>query len=274
MTRILLSFSVCLALLIVAAVTFPVNSGATPQPAQTFKTQTKRQRPAFVPGEVLVRYRSESHARSKGASIRIAALDGTLVQVDVQRLDGDDLVEGLRLGRVAPEDTLKAVAALRQQPDVLYAEPNYILHADVTPNDPNFNSQYGLSKIGAPQAWDTRTGSTGAGKVVIGVIDQGIDINHQDLQANIWTNPAEIPGNGVDDDGNGFVDDVNGFNFVNNNGTIFSGQNIEDHASHVSGIAGAVGNNAIGVAGPCSTRGTCETCGKRRAIPKAPICVS
>ena len=248
-TRILLSFLVCLVLLIVAAVTFPVNSGATPQPAQTVKTQTKRQRPAFVPGEVLVRYRSESHARSKGASMRIAALDGTLVQVALQRLDGEDLVEGLRLGRVAPEDTLKTVAALRQQPDVLYAEPNYILHADATPNDPSFNSQYGLTKIGASQAWDTRTGSTGAGRVVIGVIDQGIDISHQDLQANIWTNPAETPGNGVDDDGNGFVDDVNGFNFVNNNGTIFSGQSIEDHASHVAGIAGAVGNNAVGVAG-------------------------
>jgi len=248
-TRILLSFSVCLALLIGASAIFTIRSGATPQPQQVVQTPTKRQRPAFVPGEVLVRYRSESLARSKGASMRIAALDGTLVHMDVQQLDGSDLVEGLRLGRVAPEETLKTVAALRMQPDVLYAEPNYILHADVTPNDPNFNLQYGLSLIGAQQAWDTRTGSTGAGRVVIGVIDQGIDINHQDLQANIWTNPAEIAGNGIDDDGNGFIDDVHGFNFVNNNGTIFSGQSIEDHASHVSGIAGAVGNNATGVAG-------------------------
>src|SRR5205085_1442874 len=60
---------------------------------------------------------------------------------------------------------------------------------------------------------------------------------------------AEIPGNGIDDDGNGFVDDVNGFNFVDNNGTIFSGLSTEDHASHVSGIAGAVGNNNVGVSG-------------------------
>src|ERR1041385_7009603 len=251
LTRILLSFSVCLALLIVA-LSFPVSSGANPTPPappQVFKTQTKRGRPAFVPGEVLVRYRNESTARSKSASLHIAALDGSVVQLNLLRFDGSDLVEGLRLARVSPEDTLKAVAALRQQPDVLYAEPNYILHADVTPNDPNFATQYGLSKIGAPQAWDTRTGSTGAGRVVIGVIDQGIDINHQDLQANIWTNPAEIAGNGVDDDGNGFIDDVHGFNFVDNNGTIFSGQAIEDHASHVSGIAGAVGNNGVGVAG-------------------------
>jgi hypothetical protein len=84
---------------------------------------------------------------------------------------------------------------------------------------------------------------------VIGVVDQGIDFNHQDLAANIWTNPAEIAGNGIDDDGNGFVDDVRGFNFFSNNGTTFSGSANEDHASHVSGIAGAVGNNGAGIAG-------------------------
>jgi subtilisin family serine protease len=249
--RIILGFFVCLGLLVVASVRFPVSSGAKPQPAQGSQARTKGRRPAFVPGEVLVRYHNESQARSKGASMRIAALDGTLVPIDLQRFEGSDLVEGLRLARVAPEDTLKTVAALRRQPDVLYAEPNYILHAAATPNDPHFVSglQYGLNKIGAPQAWDTKTGSTGAGRVVIGIIDQGIDINHQDLQANIWTNPAETPGNSVDDDGNGFVDDIHGFNFVNNNGSIFSGADTENHASHVAGIAGAVGNNNIGVAG-------------------------
>ena len=246
--RFILGFSVCLALLVVASVSFPVSSGAKPQPAPS-TLQTKRHRPAFVPGEVLVRYRSESHARSKGASMRIAALDGTVLPVNLERFEGSDLVEGLRLARVAREDTLKTVAALRSQPDVLYAEPNYILHADVNPNDPLFPQQYGLTKIGAPQAWNTRTGSTGANTVVIGVIDQGIDINHHDLQANIWTNPAEIAGNNADDDGNGFVDDVHGFNFVNNNGTIFSGADTENHATHVAGIAGAIGNNSIGVAG-------------------------
>ncbi len=85
-------------------------------------------------------------------------------------------------------------------------------------------------------------------QIVIGVIDQGIDISHLDLQPNIWVNPMETV-NGADDDGNGRIDDINGFNFFNGNGTIFSGENSETHASHVAGIAGAAGNNSKGISG-------------------------
>ncbi len=246
--RILLTSLVCLGLLVLA-VSFPARSDAQRQAAQATTPHKRVRQQMFVPGEVLVRYRSEPMARSKGASMRMTAHDGTLVSADLKRTPGSDLLPGLRLARVAPEDTLRAVAAFRQQPDVLDAEPNYILKADVTSNDPNANQQYALNLMGAPQAWDTRTGSTGPDRIVIGVIDQGIDFNHPDLAANIWINPAEVAGNGADDDGNGFIDDVRGFNFVDNNGTIFSGSVNEDHATHVAGIAGAVGNNGIGIAG-------------------------
>ncbi|HSL54661.1 MAG TPA: S8 family serine peptidase [Pyrinomonadaceae bacterium] len=250
--RILLTSLLCLGLLVLA-VSFPARSDAQRRAAaQQPKTSQKRYREQrFVPGEILVRYRSESMAKSKGASMRIAAHDGRLFSIDLKRTAGANLLPGLRLGRVAPENTLQAVAALRQQPDVLHAEPNYILKADVTPNDPGFlsNDQYGPQLIGAPTAWDTRTGSTGAGRVVIGIIDQGIDVNHPDLAANIWTNPGESAGNNIDDDGNGFKDDFHGFNFVDDNGDIFSDLPAEDHGTHVAGIAGAVGNNGTGVVG-------------------------
>jgi len=145
---------------------------------------------------------------------------------------------------MAPEQTLDAIEALKKQDNVLYAEPNYLLHPDLTPNDPRFlsNELYGINKIGAPAAWNTTQGSS---TVVVGVIDEGIDKNHQDLAANIWVNPGEIAGNGIDDDGNGFIDDVNGYNFANNSGTIPG----EFHATHVAGTIGAVGNNATGVVG-------------------------
>src|SRR5262244_3067259 len=171
---------------------FPSRSGAKVQEQHALRTgaQLKRKQAAFVPGEVLVRYRSESLARRKTGITSVATREGQVVSARVERFDGSDLVDGLRLAHVDPLNTLKAVAALRNQPDVAYAEPNYILHADTTtPNDTHFADpgQYGLTKIGAPQAWDTTKGSSG---IVVGVIDQGIDINHLDLAANIWTNPA------------------------------------------------------------------------------------
>src|SRR5262249_23589173 len=67
----------------------------------------------------------------------------------------------------------------------------------------------------------------------------------------IWVNPFEIAGNGIDDDGNGYIDDVNGYDFFDHDSSTFDGVG-DDHATHVSGTIGAVGNNATGVAGVCS----------------------
>ena len=53
-------------------------------------------------------------------------------------------------------------------------------------------------------------------KVIVGIVDSGVDINHEDLKAVIWTNPKEIPGNGIDDDKNGYIDDIHGWNFLGN----------------------------------------------------------
>ena len=245
--RITLTFSASLALIVFALMQFP--SGSTAQRStQPTAAPKKRMRPRFVPGEVLVRYRSESIAQNRTGRNILAARTGELLEADVERRRGSDLVPGFRVVRVAPDDTLTAVAALRSQPEVVAAEPNYILHADATPNDPLFldNRQYALAKINAQQAWDTTTGSS---SIVVGVIDQGIDNTHQDLVANMWQNPVDSSVNGIDDDGNGFVDDVRGFNFVDNNFQIFSQTDPETHATHVAGIIGARGNNGIGISG-------------------------
>lgn len=241
--RISLSLGLAIAfgLLLLSILIFPSASRAKLEPSQVEKSSKKGLRPLFRPGEVIVRYKNESMAVHRTGLQRITARDGRLLSMKVEDAGVSDLVPGLRLARVTEGETLKAVAELRQQPDVLYAEPNYIVRATVNPNDPHFvaNRQLNMSTIGAPTAWNTNTGSA---SVVVGVIDQGIDISHQDLQGNIWTNPApnSIPG---------FTGDLHGYNFVDNNGTVFSGTDGETHASHVAGIIGAVGNNNLGIAG-------------------------
>ena len=234
--RILLSLVACVGLMALVLFEFPARSHAvqTQQP-----TQFKTLRGAFVPGEILVRYRDEATARTKIGRVVVPAKDGEQLPADIENFDRTELVKGLRLARVAPEKTLKAIAALRRQPDVLYAEPNYILHSVGVPNDAHFGNQYGMTKIGAPQAWDITQGSS---DVVVAVVDTGMDINHEDLVGNIWTNPS--PGSI-----NGITGDVNGYNFFDDNGNVMNSNDSESHATHVAGIIGARGNNGIGVAG-------------------------
>lgn len=147
-----------------------------------------------------------------------------------------------------------ALAAYQASPLVAYAQLDYRVRLEVMPNDPQFSSQWGLNNTGqnggtpgvdiqAPAAWDLTTGS---GNTIVAVIDSGVDYNHPDLAANIWTNPGEIAGNGVDDDHNGFVDDIHGYDFANRDGDPMDDF---EHGTHVAGIIGAVGDNGVGIAG-------------------------
>ena len=160
-----------------------------------------------------------------------------------------------------------AIKRLKDDPDIEWAEPQYYRYTQTTPNDPCYYSQKHLSTIKAPNAWDITTGDP---NVIIAIIDTGVDYEHPDLAANIWINPGEdhepfgVVGpedfNRVDDDGNAYVDDILGWDFVSvNPDDVYPGEDPEPpdnepsdfhgHGTHVAGIAGAVGNNGIGVTG-------------------------
>lgn len=170
----------------------------------------------------------------------------------IVKFKGD--VKPFRTVKISKGRVFEEIAEYAERADVDYAEPNYIVRLAAIPNDPGFSELYGLDNTGqtggtpdadidAPEAWDIQKGSQSA---VIAVIDTGVDYTHPDLAANIWTNPGEIPGDGIDNDGNGFIDDVRGWDFYNNDNDPFDDQG---HGTHVAGIIGARGNNATGVAG-------------------------
>jgi subtilisin family serine protease len=205
---------------------------------------------AFVPGEVLVKFKSGT------SSVKIAnAHAGRAARL--LRVLGKSGVHQVR----TPLAVADAVSGYQADPDVEYAEPNFIYRPTVIPNDTRFGELWGLNNtaqvilgvpgtpdadIDAPEAWNTQTGSS---SVIVGIIDTGRQ-DHADLLGNIWTNPGEIAGNGVDDDGNGKIDDVHGWNFFGNNNVLYLSDACNDaHGTHTAGTVGARGNNALGVVG-------------------------
>ena len=192
--------------------------------------------PRYVEGELLVKYKDEP------AVVRAHAVHKAHIVKHFRAL-------GIHHIKLPPGMTVAdAVREYEKDPNVEFAEPNYIARKSVTvPDDPRIGDQWGLALISAALGWDLATGGT----VTVAVLDTGIYYPHEDLAANLWSNPGEIPGNGIDDDGNGVIDDYYGANF--NSGTV-TGDPLDDdiadsHGTHVAGIIGAVGNNQVGVSG-------------------------
>ncbi len=206
----------------------------------------------YVPGELLVKYKTPS--RTATASFyknnwNISTIR-TFKSIGCQQVK---LPQGMTVEQ--------AMNMYRNDPDVEYAEPNYIYHATRTPNDTSFNELWGLHNTGQPvngtsgssdadidatEAWDIVTGND---TVVIAVVDSGVKYNHEDLAGNIWSNPGEAL-NGGDTDGNGYVDDIRGWDFVDNDN---DPMDYDSHGTHVAGTIAAVGNNNRGVTGVCWT---------------------
>lgn len=136
---------------------------------------------------------------------------------------------------------ITAVMCLLAQPLFAYAK---------TPDDAKYDEQWYLGAIDAETAWETTTGSR---KIVVAVLDTGVDVDHPDLEDNLWVNDDELADNDVDDDGNGFVDDVYGWDFVqddnNPSAQPYGSDAAISHGTVIAGIIGASGNNGIGVSG-------------------------
>lgn len=176
----------------------------------------------------------------------------------------------LRSTSSTPVNIYQVIKDLKELPEVEYAEPNYIYTVDdlksvgpvltadevknsqrgieiaqtaVVPNDPLYAQQWYIPAVKADLVWSQTTGDT---TQVIGILDTGVDWNHPDLKNKIWTNPGEIPGNGIDDDGNGLIDDIRGWDYINNDNNPMDDNS---HGTHVAGIAAAEANNGIGIVG-------------------------
>ena len=197
-----------------------------------------------VPGEIIVKFKAKVRPQALGtddqgllatdlpflnvlsARHRVTDMDmmvkalpaeakarATLVQ------KGLDRIYKLKVDEKA--DLAETIRAFRSSPHVEYAEPNYIVHVFITPNDSYWNSQWGMTKIEAPAAWDVTTGSD---SVTIAIVDTGVDLSHPDLSGKL----------------------VSGYDFVNNDS---DPQDDYGHGTHVAGIAAARTNNGTGVAG-------------------------
>ncbi len=217
---------------------------------------------SFIPGQLLVQFRPGATEADKSA-VRgrlAAAIEERLSSQTLQSTNDGELDLVALPSGLGVEDAARLLAG---NPAVRFAEPNWIVSTQDAANDPNYTNgslwgMYGddlptpsgptgtTNSYGsqAEKAW--AAGYTGSKSVYVGVIDTGVDYTHPDLAANVWTNPGEVPGDGIDNDGDGYVDDVHGYDFVNNDGDPMDDNN---HGTHVSGTIGAVGNNAAGVAG-------------------------
>ncbi|PYI81124.1 MAG: hypothetical protein DME26_20325, partial [Verrucomicrobia bacterium] len=193
---------------------------------------------------------------------------------DLHRLTGAQVLRTfpdighLQVLQAPPEAAVADLVGRYQQSGLVeYAEPDFTVKALLEPNDFRYydNSLWSLHNTGiyggvpgadidAPLGWDIQNT---ASNVIVAVIESGVRLTHEDLAANLWTNPGETGNdalgrdkgsNGVDDDGNGFIDDVHGINAI-----LGTGVPLDDagHGTHIAGILGGVGNNSVGIVGVC-----------------------
>lgn len=240
-----------------------------------FNVQAKgktTQAPERVSGEIIVKLKDAPSGIRSATAVR--ALHSSLSRFNVQSIDLFKTDASLAQVKIASDaQVTDAISALNSNPNVEYAEPNYVLHHfgetydETKPNDVEFDKLWGMLNVGQVDP-GTKGGTagvagadinvmplwakgiTGSKSMVIAIIDTGVNYKHADLAANVFTNPGESGDgketNGVDDDGNGFIDDVHGWDFANRKA---NGLDDHGHGSHCAGTIGGAGNNGLGVTG-------------------------
>ncbi|MGQ9707561.1 MAG: S8 family serine peptidase [bacterium] len=162
--------------------------------------------------------------------------------------------------------------------EVEYACPNGYMRFDEEPDDPSYSRQWHYVNLGAPVAWGIAKGKA---RVVNCVLDDGLDLFHPDIEANLWINtPEDRNGNGrfdtlpypdgdidgIDQDMNGYADDVVGWDFVAAD-PVPQAEGHDTHGTHCWGIVNAVTNNGLGVAGTTwNSRSMAIRCGQGGGI--------
>lgn len=156
----------------------------------------------------------------------------------------EPIIYVLDLENPSRENVIDTIEKLKVMPNIEYAEPNYNVYEFSEPNDTYYQNgkQAVLDLIGAKKLWDF---DIDCSDVTVGVMDSGIQTNHEDLIDNIWVNTGEIVGDGIDNDGNGYIDDIYGWNCSDSNGDV---SYVSNHGVHVAGIVSAVTDNSKGVA--------------------------
>lgn len=214
---------------------------------------------SHMPNELLVKFKrgTGGTARSQ-AFTRVNGNAKEHILTAAMKRAGDE--SGVFLVHT-PLDVAEAIGRMKGLGEVEYAEPNYIYTHGAASSDTYFTNgslwgMYGdasapANQFGSQAAEAWAANHTGSNTVYIGVIDEGFQNTHPDLDANEWDNPYDASGDNIDNDGNGYIDDTDGWDFANNDKTIYDGGrrgSLDDHGTHVAGTIGAESNGA-GVVG-------------------------